>query len=225
MSITSNLPRPEKKSQRGPKRGFRKTEEAVYRSTAELLLEKGFRNLRTLHIAERVGITESTLFRSYGKLEEVLEATYNWAWDVVVREVSQASFIKPGTDPRNSLLQDTNAVWALRGNPETRIAANYAFLFSRRKNEFALTMASVNEDLFTARLQHHCKKLVAQPSDGDLLATFLVNYIITVWLTWETMPQSGDAAFGRDLSQDEAQMGVLVLLEQFAAWRKDDVTA
>lgn len=195
-------------------------QERVYRATAELLLRRGARQLRTAEIADGAGVPESTLFRSVGRLAEVLEQTDAWAWEQVVGAVSRAAFVHPSSDPREALLNDMEAIWAMRSDPELKVAASYAFLFFRRRSEFGIEASGAQLE-FTARLDALAKSLVAATSGhiGDkALGILLMNYVATVWLTWETMPTDRADLIGEhELSADEAQLGVLVLLDRACA--------
>jgi AcrR family transcriptional regulator len=190
----------------------RKKEEAVLKAVAQLLLEEGHRDLRTARIAVTAGITESTLFRTYGKLPELLSATDEWAWSVLVQKVADAAFVRPQMSARDALLADTELIWSLREDPETELAATFAILYFRRKGELDLT-ASESERKFTDRIARHCQGIFDAEHDEPAiarLATLVLNYVATIWLTWRTMPLGA-----RDITPLEAQLGVLVLIERF----------
>jgi len=201
-----------------PRKRKQKDQDAVFRATAAVLLRNGHRKLRTLDIADEAGIKESTLFRTYGKMDDLLAGTDNWAWTQVVQAVIDASFATPQADPKRALLVDTNAIWDLRNDEKSRLAASFAFLFFRRKNEIEIEPSEA-ELQFTRRLNYQCEQIIsegAEAGSAGLLTTLLLNYLATVWLTWETMPRKEVDTFGaHDLRPEEAQLGVLMLIERF----------
>jgi len=195
--------------------------ENVPRVTAELLLEVGARNLRTALIAERAGITESTLFRHYsGGLGQILRATYDWCWDEVNRAVMRSQFASPGVGARQILLSDTDAIWRMRDDPETAVAAYCAFLFARRRQELDIDEPCHEQELFEKRLFGLCQLIVRDQGLNDstrpgLITSLVTNYIATVFLTWFAMPVgSADVTENHDLTVDEAQLGILLLLDR-----------
>src|SRR5947207_1189683 len=64
----------------------------VLAATARVLLTTGARRLRTADIAARAETTESTLFRHFSSVEELLERTYAWSWAQVNEQISRAAF-------------------------------------------------------------------------------------------------------------------------------------
>jgi AcrR family transcriptional regulator len=193
----------------------------VERCAAELLIENGPRQLRSAHIAKRAGIPESTLFRKYKNVDEILAATYEWSWNVVNSAVIDASFAKPLTDPRQTLLQDAQAIFAMRGNPLTANALYTAFFMMRRRHDFKINEACEAQRVFEVRLRSLCRsvlevKQVSEPRTVDVVGTMIMNYIATVCLTWLLMPTgTEDITVGdHDLSIDEALMGIGILLDK-----------
>jgi AcrR family transcriptional regulator len=198
-------------------------------AAAELLLEVGARRLRSAAIAERAGITESTLFRNFGSLEDVLVATEQWCWTEVKNAVSKANFDAPTDGIRQTLLRDTSAIWNLRSSPTGSVAAYCAFLFLRRKQEFSLNSDCEPQIQFESRLQGLCRAICQERGLNDdgkarLLSTLILNYMATVWFTWLTMPVgSEDITDNHDLTINEAQLGVLLLIDRDFVGGADDL--
>ncbi|MCC6831154.1 MAG: TetR/AcrR family transcriptional regulator [Thermoleophilia bacterium] len=203
----------------------------VMAATMRVLLRDGVRRLRTAEIAREAGTTESTLFRHFGSLDEILSRTYDHAWTLVNEHVAAAAFTRPlPPDPVQALLADTAALWGMRDEDEAADAALVALLFMRRRREIIPDEGDAPaQRLFEARLDRIAASVVAaatrleeHPYTGDpehgalLLRTLVLNYAATVWLTWFTMPAGSDDITepDHDLSADEAQMGVLTLIER-----------
>jgi AcrR family transcriptional regulator len=198
----------------------------IIRATIHELLHTGLRRLRTARIAAQARTTESTVYRHFdGGLEELLAASYNHSWRVVNEAISRSAFERPlNSDPLRVLLDDMAAIWAMRDDAERAEPATAAFLFLRRRAEMLGPKAAPDEQQlrFEARLGELCAGLVEHldAADGDqaagLLRTLLLNYLATVWLTWFCMPTGSDdlTAAQHNLSADEAQMGVLSLIER-----------
>ena len=188
--------------------------------TARLILSHGVRKLRSATIASEVQVTESTLFRHYTNLDGVLAATDEWAWSRVYEAIVKASFANPQTSARQILLQDTQAIWRMFSGPDDdRTAATCAFLFMRRKEEFGLTEPSEGQIAFEERLNSLTLAALEGSGASDqrarVIASLIRNYVASVWLTWLTLPVgSDDLTSIHDLSPDEAQMGILMLLDK-----------
>lgn len=188
-------------------------------ATAQLLIENGARGMRTAAIAEQAGINESTLFRNYGNLEKIWSETDRWCWEQVYEQVSRASFESPGLDPKKLLLRDIYAIWEMGENVDLRVAATCAFLFKTRKQSFQTTGESKAQAHFEARVLHLCEEIAdgygVSRERGKTVAKVLLNYLASVWLTWSTMLiDSDDITSVHDLTSDEAQLGVSVLLSE-----------
>lgn len=205
--------------------------ERVMTATMRVLLRDGVRRLRTAEIAREAGTTESTLFRHFTNLDDILARTYDHAWAVVNEHVSAAAFTRPvPANPVHALMADTEAIWGMRDDPAAADAALVALLFMRRRQEILPDAdPAPAQRLFEARLDRIAKSVVAaaasvgeQPYAGDpahgarLLRTLVLNYAATVWLTWFTMPTGSDDITDplHDLTPDEAQLGVLTLIER-----------
>jgi AcrR family transcriptional regulator len=199
-------------------------------ATTHLLLLRGSRKLRTAEIAECSHTTESTIFRHLKGIEHILELTYSRAWQLINKQTSMAAFDRDlATDPVQALLGDTAAVWSMKRDPELCEAATVAFLFLRRRAEILTPDAQPCPDelRFHARIERLAQSIMVDRSpDGDvdehrvdLLATLLMNYMATVWLTWFCMPvQSDDPLDAKhNLSPDEAQLGIIVLVDRITS--------
>jgi AcrR family transcriptional regulator len=203
--------------------------ERVVMATASLLLLRGVRRLRTAEIAAEAGTTESTMNRHFpGGLDAILASTYDECWRLVNQHLSAAGFENPRPEsPVAQLLADTGALWSMHSDPNQATAATVAFLFLRRHNEIFESddHASAEQARFERRLRTLCDLIAAEDAEsaGDaggepaVLQQLILNYCATVWLTWYCMPVgSNDVTSEHDLTADEAQLGLLVLLEQFA---------
>jgi len=200
----------------------------VVSATMELLLLRGTRKLRTADIAEYADTTESTVFRYFKNLDAILAATYQRAWRGVNEVVSDAAFGRPfSADPQQALLGDMAALWSMKDDPEQARAATVAFLFLRRRGEIlgSSSEAADEEIRFQRRLDQLCSSIVKAeaPSDEEtearqstLLATLIMNYSASVWMTWFCMPFGSEEVtdWQHDLSADEAQLGVLILIDR-----------
>lgn len=201
----------------------------IQRATISLVLDVGVRRLRTADIAKRAHTTESTMFRHFsGGLDDILRQSYNRAWAIVNQRVSQFSFDHPHQDTATQLLlRDMQAIWSFRDDAELSEIATFAFLFLRRHHEILSDDVPAEEQRrFEARIQQLCSLVIgerwhntdAAPRSPELLRELLLNYASTVWLTWFCMPiGSRDVTVDHDLTADEAQLGVLVLLERFGS--------
>lgn len=198
----------------------------VLAATTHLLLTRGVRRLRTAEIARSAGTTESTLFRHFASLDEILAATYRRSWALVNKAVGEAAFARPvGDDPMQVLLGDTAAIWRMRSDPETCEAALVAFLFLRRRTEILgrTSQAADEQERFESRLAGIVSSILEGRELSDdldhaavLLRTLILNYAATVWLTWFCMPLDSDDVTEdqHNLSPDEAQLGVLSLIDR-----------
>lgn len=204
--------------------------ERVVTATVSLVLERGLRRLRSADIAVAAGTTESTMFRHFDGLDDILQKTYDYSWQVINERVGRANFDNPCPGkPVAQLLSDLSALWALNRDPGDSQAATLAFLFMRRRTEIFSDpeQGSEQQARFERRLAQLCGQVAASgpapQQDPGLLLRLLLNYSATVWLTWFCMPtECDDPTREHDLSEQEAQLGVLVLLDRFQDERGND---
>jgi hypothetical protein len=138
-------------------------------------------------------------------------------------------YATPGVGARQILLTDIEAIWRMRENSETAVAGYCAFLFARRRHELGIDEPCHEQELFEKRLLGLCHLVVHEQGLNDglrpgLIASLITNYIATVFLTWLAMPVgSEDVTENHDLTIDEAQFGILLLLDRDYASGKNDL--
>ncbi len=200
----------------------------VITAATHLLLERGLRRIRTVDVANAASTSESTMFRHFDSLDAILAETYRRAWRRVNEVVAADAFNRPLTDdPIEVLRADMSAIWAMKADEESSKAALVAVLFMRRQGEILAEGwgdAADEQERFEARLSGIARSIVAKrlPAGRDpekaalLLATLVLNYTATVWLTWYCMPVASDDVTDdeHNLSVDEADMGVLTLIDR-----------
>lgn len=194
----------------------------VLSATALVLLEEGPRRLRTAEIARRAQTTESTIFRHFTNgLEELLRETFDWCWETINARIAVNRFARPLMGAREQLLSDSAALWAMRDHEIDRAAATCGFLFMRRSPEILgsdYICAALDE--FDQRVRALSEAVVQSGEtshhDARVLSLLVENYMATVWLTWFCMPTGETDMTERvhDLSTDEAQMGMYLLLSR-----------
>lgn len=187
---------------------------------------EGRNGLRTAAIAEMAATTESTIYRHFNSLPEIIEAAYRRACQMVVDAIARSAFSAPSfSDPVAMLMADTGAIWAMKTEPEQAEAALVAFLFFRRRQELLGpdSEPAPEQIRLQERFETISKEIVKTWDDprggvdhaGSVLSTMVLNYCATVWMTWFTMPTGSTdvTADVHDLSADEAQMGVAMAIE------------
>jgi AcrR family transcriptional regulator len=206
----------------------------VTEATRRLILKKGLRKLRTAEIASAAATTESTLFRHFDNLNDIVVQTFESAWGEVNRRVADAAFERAHAgDAAQRLLGDMNSLWSLRDDPQAAEAAMLAFLFLRRQHEIVDEADPPTSQLrFEQRVRRLCDEIVAETGDarlsGHVLAQLVLNHAATVWLTWYWMLNSESTetndtneTVSDHFSADEAQLGLVVLLDRFRSAERD----
>jgi AcrR family transcriptional regulator len=167
--------------------------ERAYRSVVILLLTAGLRGLadvKTEKIAELSGITESTLFRYIGKREQLVADALDWCWEQLNRRIADAHLRRAliGGSAKDLILLDLETILGMYSDPSTKLYASGALLSFRRAEQLVGGFEPVSQNAFRVRLKTLCEALTKDCSDEDknpdLISTYLINYIATIWFTW-----------------------------------------
>lgn len=168
----------------------------------------GLRAVKTAEIAKLAHTTESTLFRHFSTLEAIIDLAVEWSWKSINTAISQAEFDDPSpTSYTSAVERDIRAVLSLFDDPAQRLAGTGAFLSYRRPNRLSPAGPSASQRRFDRRLRLVCERLYYEQtgSDGgnaaDHLATFLTNYLASVWFTWLALVEERNSpsfVFNRD---------------------------
>lgn len=172
----------------------------AYRSAIVLLLESGLSGLagvKTADIAKLASTTESTLFRHVDSREQLMRDSINWCWQVVNREIANRVFREPvpTLDPVELILRDVDVVLNMYDDSLGRLAGTGALLGYRRSDRLTGGVDVPEQAAFASRLEELCGNLIAEcpttgPGDGARIATFITNYLATIWFTWLADPNS-----------------------------------
>jgi hypothetical protein len=143
-------------------------------------------------------------------------------------QISRSAFDHPHvTDPEEQLFIDTAALWSMREDPELAEAATFAFLFFRRRTQILQPDAPPAEEevRFRRRIDGLTTSIAAKTDedlDSGLLTAYIMNFAASTWLTWFTMPVgSDDITEEHDMTSDEAQMGIRMVLDHWKSHATD----
>lgn len=164
---------------------------------------RGLQSVKTADIARLAQTTETTLFRHFKTRDEIIDASVEWSWQTLNNELVSAEFDKPTLgSPQETIERDVGAILGMFKEPLTRLAGTGALLSFRRP---ALSPGGVcpSQGRYERRLTYICGAYLSQQvPDLDVedpaaqLATFLTNYLASVWFTWlPYMDRWDDAEF------------------------------
>lgn len=145
-------------------------------------------SLTTKAVAERAGVSESTLYREFGDKAGILGATYGACWWSMNLLVADANFIPEPDESRTPfevIEHDLALLASLFDVPddEWRDCVTCAFAFYRRRNDFGLPHHGGQDEAFERRIERLCE--IGGSSRPRELALELVNLLVTTWVTWQ----------------------------------------
>lgn len=174
--------------------------ERAYRAVVVLLMTAGLRGLagvKTAEVAELTGINESTLFRYIDKRDQLVADSVDWCWKKVNESVAQAHHQRPLVESTaaDMIMADMTAFLDMFRTNELRLYGTGALLSFRRAEHLIGDFEPVHQLQFRSRLVALCTALIRECNSNDhdpeLIATYLTNYLATVWFTWLADPESG----------------------------------
>lgn len=156
---------------------------------------RGLQSVKTAEIAQRAHTTETTLFRHFKTRDEIIDAAVEWSWQTLNQQLLNAEFDRPTLDsPQQAIERDVRAILDMFKERKTRLAGTGALLTFRRP---ALSRGGPcpSQSRYERRLSYLCagylRKHVPEQDIEDSaaqLATFLTNYLASVWFTWLPYP-------------------------------------
>jgi len=182
----------------------------AYRAVVVLLLSSGLRglqNVKTAEIAKLSNINESTLFRYVKKRDNLVADAVDWCWQGMNETVAEAHRRQPlvGSSAKDLLLIDLESILSLYGQPEGKLIGTGALLSYRRAEQLTDGFDCPHQLEFQSRLTVLTSALVEDCDTTDrnpsVIATYLTNYLATVWFTWLADPDSHgpDGLLGIDM--------------------------
>lgn len=166
----------------------------AYRAVIALLITSGVRGMadvKTAHIAELAGTTESTLFRHVKNRDLLVANAIDWCWQVVNERVAIAAFEEPMSEqtPERVILRDLEVFLSMYDDSLGRLCGTGALLGFRRSERLVGDFEPAEQLRFTRRLTRLSASLMSdcEPSnetDPAVIATFLTNSLATAWFTW-----------------------------------------
>lgn len=196
----------------------------AYRAVIVLLLESGLRGLsdvKTADIATLSNINESTLFR-YAKKRDVLVAdAVDWCWEQVNQHIAATHHASPkiGSSAAELILTDLDAFLALFDDVEGKLVGTGAMLSFRRAEQLTEGSDCPHQMAFRTRLATLTKALVdncpTSGQDSGVIATYLTNYVSTVWFTWLADPSSREPQGFLDIAM--VRYHISTVLERYAS--------
>jgi hypothetical protein len=155
------------------------------------------------------GETENALFRLRRAYDTAWQHLYGYSFDSIERN--------PGLEPLQLLEQALANIWDIRNDSTKLTYANFALTCYWTKglgNEIELIFKDdaqfYYETEFTQQLTEACSQAgltgAGEYESPEQVAQMLLQYIATVFLTWQFMPSD------KELSVEEAHLGALGIL-------------
>lgn len=188
--------------------------ERAYRAVVQLLLSSGLRGInavKTAEIARLSGVNESTLFRNGSKRDQLVAEAVDWCWAQVNDEIAATHRKRPLIDSTAADLIRTDllALLDMFDTDSGRLVGTGALLSFRRAEQITEGFDCPHQMEFRDRLGLLAAALVKDCDTGDhdpsVIATYLTNYVATVWFTWLADPSSRNGLLDRGMVRDHLQ--------------------
>lgn len=179
----------------------------AYRAVVVLLASSGLRGLndvKTAEIARLAGVNESTLFRYVRKRDQLVADAIDWCWQQVNQRIAAAHHRTPriGSTARELLMADLEAFLDLFDDESGQLVGTGAMLSFRRAEQLTDGFECPAQLAYRERLELLASALPSGDrgvglGDGggahpelDVIATYLTNFLSTVWFSWLADPSS-----------------------------------
>lgn len=206
--------------------------ERAYRAVIVLLLRSGLRGLndvKTAEIASLANINESTLFRQGRRRDALVADAVDWCWANVNERISATHHEHPtvGSSATELIMTDLNALLKLFETDEGKLIGTGAMLSFRRAEHLTDGFDFPHQMKFRDRLALLTKALVdgcpTAGHDSDVIATYLTNYVSTVWFTWLADPSSRQPDGFLNLTMVDAHLTSTLHQYSSCAFKPSDV--
>lgn len=161
--------------------------EALLRSTVKLFAEGGPKAASTRRIAREAGVNEVTLFRHFGKKEELIASALKWFADQHRVEPLPTDPIDPARELADWCREHYRRMYSLRRLIRTCMADNPAN-FDRNSPTMKLPI-QVNNELFEYLRRVYDKGFAANTYDARAAANMLMGALLSDVLGRDTMPE------------------------------------
>ena len=171
---------------------------------------RGLNDVKTAEIAKLAGMNESTLFRHVGKRDVLVADAINWCWAEVNQRIAEAHHADPkfGLTACEMMMADLSAFLDLFDDETGQLVGTGAMLSFRRAEQLTDGYDCEAQLAFRRRLELLASalpnsldddglggRLGDDRDDGDLdvIATYLTNFLSTVWFSWLADPRQPQA--------------------------------
>lgn len=190
--------------------------ERILHAALTQLVASGPRSLKSGEVAQQAGTSESTLFRHYKDVPDLLHAVYEDCWSKVNERLYLAGSQDPafGT-PEQVIAKEFDHFWSLKDEPDLRQFVLVAMTYFQRPQALGSHIPCQSQRRFQERMTGLCRGYVSEHDltiSAESLQELLTNFAATVFLTWSFFPR-GDA----DLTGAEARLGIIGLLRGLSA--------
>jgi AcrR family transcriptional regulator len=155
--------------------------ERILNATRDSVLKYGFRRLRSAQIANMAGTTESTMFRHFSSLDQLVETAYDRSWNGVTRALMEYSYRNPvSTSSTQRLEGELSAILDLADDPD----AQFAFGHYPLPHRVSENPPQSQEQAFKAHFLMLCHKVVMErnhPLTAEKLYAQLMGFLATSW--------------------------------------------
>ncbi|MCZ2813717.1 TetR/AcrR family transcriptional regulator [Modestobacter sp. VKM Ac-2979] len=190
--------------------------ERILHATLTQLVASGPRSLKSGEIAQHAGTSESTLFRHYKDVSDLLHAVYEDCWSRVNEHLYLANSRDPGFGtPEQVIAKEFDHLWSLKDEADLRDLVLVAMTYFQRPQALGSNLPCDSQQRFQERITGLCRGYVREHHltiSAEGLQELLTNFAATVFLTWTFFPRD-DA----DLTPAEARLSIIGLLRGLSA--------
>jgi AcrR family transcriptional regulator len=191
--------------------------ERILRAGLKMLADEGPRSVKSSDVASAAKTSESTIFRHYDDVADLLTSIYDDCW----RQINAYLFTADSEDPvwgspEDVILKNFGHLWRLVDDPDFEDVLFVAMTYYRRPKALGAELPSEQQRLFESRILALCRAFLNGASTGSLtpeaLQDNLTNFAATGILSWLY-----DSSGTRRLTSDQALIGIRSLLSGFDA--------
>jgi AcrR family transcriptional regulator len=157
----------------------------------QLAVEDGPRAFSAKRLAAEIEMSDSSFFRSFHSLEDVLEDFWQWCWEQLNRYLAEAAYEDddPPADAVGKLQRHFDYLWRLYDDERMRGIAFLCFAYYRRAKQLAPQLGTLHaEDKFVKRVERLCQQAIEQRGSTVsplFLRVWVMNWCAATLMTWQ----------------------------------------
>lgn len=194
--------------------------ERLLEACLDLVVRHGPKGFNVQALAQKSGVSASTIFRLFKGVDPVLEEFWPWCWTRLNSYLADRMYTNPRVaDSYATLIQEFDYIWDLRDDERMKHVAFLCFLYYRRGNELGQASLGSEQQKFEDRVEALCRNAVTETGAAvsvQVLQVAVMSWCASVLMSWQYLPDSS-----QDFTPSHARLGLSNLVSEFISTKPD----